>query len=141
MPHHRRLVLLRGYRAGLGARSFDITLLARPGVRCRLSDTPLVKLSPPYGKHEHIPVEILGRGGTLVLTQTAPLHASVFYSVADSPDDSTDVYSLTLRMPGGGPANVEPFGYPGTVTIATVVGVSITSWLTGIGLDQGYGAY
>jgi hypothetical protein len=39
-------------------------------------------------------------------------------------------------MPGGGISNGEPFLYPGVVPIARVIGVSIDSWTTGIGLGQ-----
>jgi hypothetical protein len=39
-------------------------------------------------------------------------------------------------MPGGGISNGEAFLYPGTVSIARVIGVSIDSWTTGIGQGQ-----
>lgn len=125
-----------GSSAGLGHRSFDITLVAEDGVRCRLSDRPLLTLSGPPTQTRAIPLTIGGRGGTLVLTPSAPLHTTVSWAVADTPGDTTRVSALRLGMPGGGTAYDEPFQYPGTSRIATVVGVHVSSWNTGIGGGQ-----
>jgi hypothetical protein len=130
-----------GAFAGLGHRSFDLTLLAHDGVRCRLSDRPMIHLSGPSGQKRKIPVYIGGRGGTLILTPSLPLHTTLRYAAPDRPTDITRVQSLRLRMPGGGYANGEPFLYPGTVEIATVIGVSIDSWTTGIGQGEDASSY
>jgi hypothetical protein len=121
---------------GLGHRSFDITLLAHDGVRCRLSDRPLIHLTGPSGQKRKIPLFIGGRGGTLILTPRLPLHTTVRFAAPDTPRDTIKVESLRLRMPGGGISNGEPFLYPGVVPIARVIGVSVDSWTTGIGLGQ-----
>jgi hypothetical protein len=125
-----------GAMEGLGHRAFDITLLAHDGVRCRLSDRPLIHLSGPRGQKRKIPVYIGGRGGTLILTPRLPLHTTVRWLAPDTPQDTIRVQMLRLRMPGGGIVNGEPFLYPGVVPIALVAGVSIDAWTTGIGAGQ-----
>lgn len=125
-----------GAMEGLGERSFDITLLAHDGVRCRLSDRPLITLYGPPGQKRKIPVYIGGRGGTLVLTPRLPLHTTVSWLAADTPKDTIRVSYLRLRMPGGGIVNGEPFLYPGTSDVALIAGVSIQAWTTGIGQGQ-----
>lgn len=125
-----------GAQHGLGHVRFDITLLAHDGVRCRLSDRPLIHLYGPAGQKQKIPVYIGGRGATLILTPRLPLHTVVRYAAADTPQDTIKVQFLRLRMPGGGLANGEGFPYPGPVSIARVIGVSIDAWTTGIGLGQ-----
>jgi hypothetical protein len=126
---------------GLGHRTFDVTLLAHDAVRCRLSDRPLIRLTGPSGQKRKIPLYIGGRGGTLILTPRLPLHTTVRYAAPDTPRDTIRVQFMTLRMPGGGIANGEPFLYPGVVEIARVVGVSVDPWTTGIGQGQDASSY
>lgn len=130
-----------GAFAGLGHRTFDITLLAHDGVRCRLSDRPLITLTGPSGQKRKIPLYIGGRGGTLILTPRLPLHTTVRYAAPDTPQDTIRVQFMRLRMPGGGIANGEPFLYPGVVEIARVIGVSVDAWTTGIGQGQDASSY
>lgn len=125
-----------GHFAGLGRRSFDVTLLAHDGVTCALSDTPLVTVAGPPGQTATIPLHVDGRGGTLVLAPESPLHATVFYHVPDTPDDKLQVRSLTLGMPDDSTRTTD-FGYPGTTQIAATTGIGVTSWRTGIGMGEG----
>ena len=124
-----------GYSYGLGQRSFDLTLLAHDGITCSLSDTPLITLAGPPSQHKKIPVQINGRGGTLVLRPDSPLHATFFYSVPDTPADKLQVSTLTLAMPDK-TSQTTDFLFPGVTDIYSG-GVFITSWTTGIGLGQG----
>jgi hypothetical protein len=70
-----------------------------------------------------------------------PLHTTVRYAAPDTPQDTIRVQFMTLRMPGGGIANGEPFLYPGVVEIARVIGVSVDAWTTGIGQGQDASSY
>lgn len=124
-----------GNSAGLGQRSFDLTLLAHDGITCSLSDTPLITLSGPPSQTKPIPVTIEGRGGTLILQPDLPLHATLLYSVPDTPQDTMEVSTLTLSMPDKTSRETD-FLYPGTTDIYSG-GVFITSWTTGIGLGEG----
>jgi len=124
-----------GYSAGLGQRSFDLTLLAHDGITCSLSDTPLISLAGPTSQKKPIPVTIEGRGGTLILQPDLPLHATLLYSVPDTPQDTMEVSTLTLSMPDKTSRETD-FLYPGTTDIYSG-GVFITSWTTGIGLGEG----
>jgi Protein of unknown function (DUF4232) len=124
-----------GATAGLGQRSFDVTLLAHDGITCSLSDTPLITLSGPPSQKKPIPLTIEGRGGTLILQPDLPLHATVLYSVPDTPQDTTEVTTLTLAMPDK-TSRATDFLSPGTTDIYSG-GVFITSWTTGIGLGEG----
>ena len=54
-----------GYQAGLSKRSFDITLLARNPVGCRLPAHPSIEFENQLGKPVDVPVTHLGRKGTL----------------------------------------------------------------------------
>jgi Protein of unknown function (DUF4232) len=130
-----------GSAEGVGARSFDITLAAKSGVRCRLTDQPEISVQAPDGSATPVQVQIGGRGGTLVLTPSAPLHTSVSWHVPDEPDNKAEVSSLTLGMPGGGTANRESFQYPGTTVLATSLGIRISAWTTGLGGSEGDGSY
>ena len=123
-----------GYTAGLGQRSFDLTLLAHDGITCSLGDTPLITLAGPSSQKKPIPVTIEGRGGTLILRPDSPLHATLSYSVPDTPPDTIDVSTLTLSMPDK-TSRVTDFLYPGDNEIYSG-GVFITSWTTGIGLGE-----
>ena len=124
-----------GYSAGLGQRSFDVTLLAHDGITCKLSDTPLITLAGPPSQKKAIPLTIEGRGGTLTLEPNLPLHATVVYSAPDTPQDTIEVSTLTLAMPDK-TSRATDFLYPGTTDIYSG-GVLITSWTTGIGLGEG----
>jgi hypothetical protein len=74
-------------------------------------------------------------GGTLILRPNSPLHATVFYAVPDTPQDTLEVSTLTLAMPDR-TSQTTDFLFPGVTDIYSG-GVSITSWTTGIGLGQG----
>lgn len=111
-----------GSYAGLGRRAFDITLLGRDGTKCRLSDRPSITLAGPGGPTDRVPISVGGRGGMLTLTPSAPLHVTISWHVADAPSNKVEVSTLTLRMPGGGLANPEPFQYPFTSEIAKNLG-------------------
>jgi hypothetical protein len=124
-----------GYSYGLGQRSFDLTLLAHDGITCSLSDTPLITLAGPPAQKKKIPVQINGRGGTLILRPDSPLHATFFYAIPDTPEDKLQVSTLTLAMPDK-TSQTTDFLFPGDTDIYSG-GVSITSWTTGIGLGQG----
>ena len=124
-----------GLTAGLGQRSFDLTLLAHDGITCSLSDTPLITLAGPPSQKKPIPLTIEGRGGTLILQPDLPLHATVLYSIPDTPQDTLEVSTLTLAMPDK-TSRATDFLYPGTTDIYSG-GVFITSWTTGIGLGEG----
>ncbi|HET9170985.1 MAG TPA: hypothetical protein VFN97_16225 [Actinospica sp.] len=124
-----------GYSAGLGQRTFDLTLLAHDGVNCSLSDTPLITLAGPPSQKKKIPVTINGRGGTLILRPNSPLHARFYYAIPDTPAHTLDVTTLTLAMPDK-TSRVTDFLFPGTTQIYSG-GVSISSWTTGIGLGEG----
>lgn len=124
-----------GYSYGLGQRSFDLTLLAHDGITCSLSDTPLITLAGPPAQKKKIPVQINGRGGTLILRPDSPLHATLFYAIPDTPEDKLQVSTLTLAMPDK-TSQTTDFLFPGDTDIYSG-GVSITSWTTGIGLGQG----
>ncbi len=124
-----------GYSYGLGQRSFDLTLLAHDGITCSLSDTPLITLAGPPAQKKKIPVQINGRGGTLILRPDSALHATFFYAVPDTPEDKLQVSTLTLAMPDK-TSQTTDFLFPGDTDIYSG-GVSITSWTTGIGLGQG----
>ena len=124
-----------GYSYGLGQRSFDLTLLAHDGITCSLTDTPLITLGGPPTQTTPIPVQINGRGGTLILRPNSPLHATLFYAVPDTPQDTIEVSTLTLAMPDK-TSQTTDFLFPGVTDIYSG-GVSITSWTTGIGLGQG----
>lgn len=130
-----------GSYAGLGQRSFDLTLLGRDGTKCRLSDRPMITLAGPGGPTDRVPISVGGRGGTLTLTPSAPLHVTISWHVPDEPSNKARVRTLTLRMPGGGVSNAEPFQYPFTTETAKNLGVHATSWTTGIGGDQGSSPY
>ncbi len=123
-----------GYTYGLGQRSFDLTLLAHDGITCSLSDTPLIKLGGPPSQKKPIPVQINGRGGTLILRSDSPLHATLYYAIPDTTPDTIEVNSLTLAMPDK-TSRTTDFLFPGTQDIYSG-GVSITSWTTGLGLGQ-----
>lgn len=123
-----------GYSYGLGHRSFDLTLLAHDGITCELSDTPLITLSGPPAQKTPIPVQINGRGSTLILRPNSPLHATLFYAIPDTPQDKLEVTTLTLAMPDK-TSRTTDFLFPGNTDIYSG-GVSITSWTTGIGLGQ-----
>ncbi|HWG24802.1 hypothetical protein [Actinospica sp.] len=124
-----------GYSYGLGQRTFDLTLLAHDGITCSLSDTPLITLAGPPSQKKKIPVQINGRGGTLILRPNSPLHARFYYAIPDTPQDSLYVTTLTLAMPDK-TSRVTDFLYPGNTAIYSG-GVSISSWTTGIGLGEG----
>jgi len=124
-----------GLTAGLGQRSFDLTLLAHDGITCSLSDTPLITLAGRPSQKKPIPVQIDGRGGTLILRPDSPLHATLFYAMPDTKPDTIEVSTLTLAMPDK-TSRVTDFLYPGVQDIYSG-GVSITSWTTGIGLGEG----
>ena len=124
-----------GASAGLGQRSFDVTLLAHDGITCSLSDTPLITLAGPPSQKKAIPLTIEGRGGTLILQPDLPLHATVLYSIPDTPQDTIEVSTLTLAMPDK-TSRATDFLDPGTTEIYSG-GVFITSWTTGIGLGEG----
>jgi hypothetical protein len=124
-----------GFSAGLGQRSFDVTLLAHDGITCSLSDTPLITLAGPPSQKKPIPLTIEGRGGTLILQPDLPLHATVLYSVPDTTQDTLEVSTLTLAMPDK-TSRATDFLYPGVTDIYSG-GVFITSWTTGIGLGEG----
>jgi hypothetical protein len=116
---------------GLGLRTFDITLLAHDGISCSLPDTPLVTVGSPPSAGK-VAVSVGGRGGTLVLRPDSPLHAVVAFNAPDTPEDTSEVNSLTLAMPGGTSAATF-FEFPGVTDIATTGGVNVTAWTTGIG--------
>lgn len=124
-----------GYSYGLGQRTFDLTLLAHDGISCSLSDTPLITLAGPPSQKKKIPVQINGRGGTLILRANSPLHARFYYSIPDTPQDTLDVTTLTLAMPDK-TSRVTDFLFPGTTAIYSG-GVQISAWTTGIGLGEG----
>ena len=128
-----------GETEGLSQRSFDLTLLAHDGITCSLSDTPLIKLSGPPSQTKKIPLQINGRGGTLILRPDSPLHATFHYSIPDTPQDTLEVTTLTLSMPDK-TSRATYFLLPGTSDI-DVDGVLVTSWTTGIGLGQGEEAF
>ena len=128
-----------GYSAGLGQRVFELTLLAHDGITCSLSDTPLITLAGPTSQKKPIPVQIEGRGGTLILRPDSPLHATFSYLVPDTPTDGLDVTTLTLAMPDK-TSRVTDFLYPGDTQIYDG-GVQISSWTTGIGLGEGEQAF
>jgi hypothetical protein len=123
-----------GYSYGLGQRSFDLTLLAHDGITCSLSDTPLITLAGPPSQKKPIPVQINGRGGTLILRPDSPLHATLYYAIPDTTPDTIEVSTLTLAMPDK-TSRTTDFLYPGVTDIYSG-GVSITSWTTGIGLGE-----
>ena len=123
-----------GYSYGLGQRSFDLTLLAHDGITCSLSDTPLITLAGPPSQKKPIPVQINGRGGTLILRSDSPLHATLYYAIPDTTPDTIEVNSLTLAMPDK-TSRTTDFLFPGTQDIYSG-GVSISSWTTGLGLGQ-----
>ena len=127
-----------GFSAGLGQRSFALTLLAHDGITCSLSDTPLITLAGPPSQKKPIPLTIEGRGGTLILQPDLPLHATVFYSIPDTPQDTIEVSTLKLAMPDK-TSRTTDFLYPGTTDIYSG-GVFITSWTTGIGPGEGEGS-
>ena len=118
-----------------GPVSFDLTLLAHDGITCSLSDTPLITLSGPPSQKTPIPVEIEGRGGTLILRPDSPLHATLSYNLPDSTKDTIEVGFLTLTMPDK-TSRTTDFLYPGDSEVNSD-GVWITSWTTGIGLGEG----
>jgi hypothetical protein len=124
-----------GYSYGLSRRSFDLTLLAHDGITCSLSDTPLITVSSPPDAAKKVPVTVNGRGGTLVLRSDSPLHATVFYSVPDLPENKVEVNGLSLAMPDG-TSRATSFLFPGTTDVYKS-GVFVTSWETGIGMGQG----
>jgi hypothetical protein len=124
-----------GFSAGLGQRTFDLTLLAHDGITCSLSDTPLITLAGPPSQKKKIPVTINGRGGTLILRPDSPLHARFYYAAPDTKPDTLDVTTLTLSMPDK-TSRTTNFLFPGTTEIYSG-GVQITSWTTGIGLGEG----
>jgi hypothetical protein len=124
-----------GYSYGLGQRTFDLTLLAHDGITCSLSDTPLITLAGPPSQKKKIPVQINGRGGTLILRPDSPLHARFYYSIPDTPQDTLDVTTLTLGMPDK-TSRATDFLFPGTTAIYSG-GVQISAWTTGIGLGEG----
>ena len=124
-----------GFSAGLGQRTFDLTLLAHDGITCSLSDTPLIALAGPPSQKTKIPVQINGRGGTLILRPDSPLHARFYYAVPDTPQHTIYVSTLTLTMPDK-TSRTTDFLYPGNSQIYSG-GVSISSWTTGIGLGEG----
>jgi hypothetical protein len=128
-----------GASAGLGQRTFDLTLLAHDGITCSLGDTPLIKLAGPASQQKKIPVTILGRGGTLILRPDSPLHARFYYAIPDTPQDTLHVTTLTLSMPDKS-SRVTDFLYPGSTAIYSG-GVQITAWTTGIGLGEGEGSF
>jgi hypothetical protein len=124
-----------GYSYGLGQRTFDLTLLAHDGITCSLSDSPLITLAGPPSQKKKIPVQINGRGGTLILRPDSPLHARFYYSIPDTPQDTLDVTTLTLGMPDK-TSRATDFLFPGTTAIYSG-GVQISAWTTGIGLGEG----
>jgi hypothetical protein len=124
-----------GYSYGLGQRTFDLTLLAHDGITCSLSDTPLITLAGPPSQKKKIPVQINGRGGTLILRPDSPLHARFYYAIPDTPQDTLDVTTLTLAMPDK-TSRATDFLFPGTTAIYSG-GVQISAWTTGIGLGEG----
>ena len=124
-----------GYSYGLGQRTFDLTLLAHDGIACSLSDTPLITLAGPPSQKKKIPVQVNGRGGTLILRPNSPLHARFYYAIPDTPPDTLDVTTLTLAMPDK-TSRVTDFLFPGTTAIYSG-GVQISAWTTGIGLGEG----
>ncbi len=124
-----------GYSYGLGQRTFDLTLLAHDGITCSLSDTPLITLAGPPSQKKKIPVQVNGRGGTLILRPDSPLHARFYYSIPDTPQDTLDVTTLTLAMPDK-TSRATDFLFPGTTAIYSG-GVQISAWTTGIGLGEG----
>ena len=128
-----------GESEGLSQRSFDLTLLAHDGITCSLSDTPLITLSGPPSQTSPIPVQINGRGGTLILRPDSPLHATFYYSAPDTQQDTIEVSTLTLSMPDK-TSRATYFLLPG-ITDIDKDGVLVTSWTTGIGLGQGEQAF
>lgn len=124
-----------GYSYGLGQRSFDLTLLAHDGITCSLRDAPLITLAGPPSQKKKIPVQINGRGGTLILRPDSPLHVTLFYAIPDIPAHKLQVSTLTLAMPDK-TSRTTDFLFPGVTDIYSG-GVSITSWTTGIGPGQG----
>jgi len=128
-----------GGSEGLSQRSFDLTLLAHDGITCSLSDTPLIKLSGPPSQTAAIPLQINGRGGTLILRPDSPLHATFHYSAPDTQEDTMEVSTLTLSMPDK-TSLATYFLVPG-ITDIDKDGVLVTSWTTGIGLGQGEEAF
>ena len=124
-----------GYTYGLGQRQFDLTLLAHDGITCSLSDTPLITIGGPPSQKKPIPVQINGRGGTLILRSDSPLHATLYYAIPDTTPDTIEVSTLTLAMPDK-TSRATDFLDPGTTEIYSG-GVFITSWTTGIGLGEG----
>ncbi|WP_405585633.1 hypothetical protein [Streptomyces sp. NBC_01190] len=128
-----------GMTAGTGHRSFDLTLLAHDGISCTLKDTPLITVAGPPDQTKPIPLTVNGRGGTLILRPDSPLHATVAYSIPDTPEDKLEVSSLTLAMPDLTSRGTY-FGVPGVNDIYSG-GISITSWTTGLGLGEGEEAF
>ena len=124
-----------GFFAGMGQRSFDLTLLAHDGITCTLSDTPKITLGGPPDQKLPILVHVMGRGGTLTLRPDSPLHATLNWNVPDESNDGVEVNSLTLAMPDGSTQNGD-FGYPGNQPVYDA-GVYISAWTTGIGLGEG----
>src|SRR2546429_9129095 len=49
-----------GFFAGMGQRSFDLTLLAHDGITCTLSDTPKITLGGPPDQKQPILVHVMG---------------------------------------------------------------------------------
>lgn len=123
-----------GYSYGLGQRQFQITLLAHDGIACSLSDTPLLTVAGPPGEKK-IPMEVNGRGGKLILRPDSPLHATVYYAVPDTEQDTLKVNRLTLAMPDH-TSRTTSFLFPGVTEIYSG-GVSSSSWTTGLGLGEG----
>jgi hypothetical protein len=124
-----------GLTEGLNQLSFDLTLLAHDGITCSLSDTPLITLAGPPSQKTPIPVQILGRGGTLILRPDSPLHATLYYANPDTTKDTIKVSTLTLAMPDK-TSRTTDFLTPDVTDIYSG-GVSISSWTTGIGLGEG----
>lgn len=128
-----------GESEGLSQRSFELTLLAHDGITCSLSDTPLIKLSGPPSQSAAIPLQINGRGGTLILRPDSPLHATFQYSIPDTQQDTMEVSTLTLSMPDR-TSRATYFLVPG-ISDVDKDGVLVSSWTTGIGLGQGEEAF
>jgi hypothetical protein len=128
-----------GLTEGLSTRTFDLTLLAHDGITCSLSDTPLIKLSGPPSQTAAVPMQIEGRGGTLILRPDSPLHATFHYSIPDTEQDTLEVTTLSLAMPDK-TSRTTYFVTPGISDIDKD-GVLVTSWTTGIGLGQGEEAF
>jgi hypothetical protein len=128
-----------GETDGLSQHSFDLTLLAHDGITCSLPDTPLITLGAPPSQTTPIPLQVNGRGGTLILRPDSPLHATFHYSSPDTQQDTLEVSTLTLSMPDK-TSMATYFLVPGISDIDKD-GVLVTSWTTGIGLGQGEQAF